>query len=787
MLERDHEQGYVSHQEYLRRRRGVLKDDYRVDFRSQPVSGYDFPRRVQVEQDYRYADLSRKEDEESIRRRKWAEERRLAEADEFRNKQAKELSWRKQTEVEELRRKLAQAEEDERRHREAADAAIRMRIAEEEARRHAEEEARKRHAEEEVRRRHAEDEVRRRYAEEEFRRRQAEEEARRIQAEEEIRRIQAEEEFRRKQAEEEDMKRRQAALDEINKKAEAEAQAKQIAEEEEARKQKADEFIVRETQDDLGGNIGKNVQFSPKRICVVCQRPRKKRCSKCKSVYYCSRECQVQHWHEGHKYECHTLQACGSPSSSEGGARKLSDLLSPRSSRSDVGSEEIVASSLSPTISPASSHDPPAITNSAPVSPLSGSLLKTSSTVSADGRRLKPKKVLFSYDDFVELFDFDIRFTPCGLFNLGNSCFANAVLQCLTYTQPLVAYLLRGDHRRYCRINNWCFMCSLEEHAFKVKQNRPFSPVDIVSQLKNISRDFSYGKQEDAHEFMSYAIHLMQSICLSEAGGGNAVDDSTQETTLIHQIYSGRLQSQVRCVDCRHQSNIYETMMDLAVEIQGNVGSLEDALRQFTAPEILDGENKYKCDRCDAYVVAQKQITIHEAPNILNITLKRFKAGKYGKLNKHVAFSEVLDMAPYMSADGDRAPLYTLYGVVVHVDVDESNATNYGHYICLVKNPNGDWFRVDDAKVTQVDIYAVTSQQAYILLYKRSNCRPMDSTENPHPQASVVSHDWYAASSYSDHSQPQQFPLHMYPLTYSTRTDRTDTINVPIGISSGYG
>lgn len=46
-------------------------------------------------------------------------------------------------------------------------------------------------------------------------------------------------------------------------------------------------------------------------------------------------------------------------------------------------------------------------------------------------------------------------------------------------------------------------MCSLQEHAVKVKQNSsPFSPVDIVSQLRNIGRGLSYGNQEDAHEFM---------------------------------------------------------------------------------------------------------------------------------------------------------------------------------------------------------------------------------------------------------------------------------------------
>lgn len=43
--------------------------------------------------------------------------------------------------------------------------------------------------------------------------------------------------------------------------------------------------------------------------------------------------------------------------------------------------------------------------------------------------------------------------------------------------------------------------------------------------------------------------------------------------------------------------------MDLAVEIQGCVESLEDALTQFTAPEWLDGENKYQCDRLVASIL----------------------------------------------------------------------------------------------------------------------------------------------------------------------------------------
>jgi hypothetical protein len=43
--------------------------------------------------------------------------------------------------------------------------------------------------------------------------------------------------------------------------------------------------------------------------CVLCHRPKSIlsnifKCSKCKKVYYCSKECQRVHWIEGHKYVC---------------------------------------------------------------------------------------------------------------------------------------------------------------------------------------------------------------------------------------------------------------------------------------------------------------------------------------------------------------------------------------------------------------------------------------------------------------------------------------------------
>ncbi|XP_076930097.1 ubiquitin carboxyl-terminal hydrolase 18-like isoform X2 [Bidens hawaiensis] len=351
--------------------------------------------------------------------------------------------------------------------------------------------------------------------------------------------------------------------------------------------------------------------------------------------------------------------------------------------------------------------------------------------LSGTGNSTQIKKILFPYDKFVELFNWNSKgFPPCGLMNCGNSCFANVVLQCLAYTRPLAAYLLEKGHRHECRRNDWCILCELQAHMERVRQsNHAFSPVNILSRLPNIGGNLGHGKQEDAHEFMRFVIDTMQLVCLDEYGGERYVHPSSQETTLIQHIFGGRLQSQVVCTKCNNVSNQFENMMDLTVEIQGDAASLEECLDQFTAKEWLDGDNKYRCDGCNDYVLAWKRLNIHMAPNILTIALKRFQSGRFGKLNKRVTFPESLDLSPYMSESADGSDKYKLYAVVVHLDM--LNASYFGHYICYTKDFSGNWYRIDDCKVDAVELDEVLSQEAYMLLYSRVSARQscLNSTE----------------------------------------------------------
>ncbi|RCV31529.1 hypothetical protein SETIT_6G185200v2 [Setaria italica] len=346
-------------------------------------------------------------------------------------------------------------------------------------------------------------------------------------------------------------------------------------------------------------------------------------------------------------------------------------------------------------------------------------------TASKVVRHYPSELTLFPYELFVKLYD-KVELHPFGLHNLGNSCYANAVLQCLMFTRPLTTYLLGGLHSKNCSKREWCFMCEFEKLIVEGKRRKTaLSPTGILSHLHDIGSSFGPGKQEDAHEFLRYAIDAMQSVCMKEARKGGALR-SAEETTLVQLIFGGYLRSKIKCSRCHISSEQCERMLDLTVEIDGDISSLDEALVRFTSTEVLDGENRYHCSRCKSYERAKKKLTIEEAPNVLTIALKRYQSGKFGKINKAIRFPETLNMVRYMNPEtDDRSPVYSLYAVVVHHDV--MNAAFSGHYVCYVKDTQGKWFKADDSQVKPVSLDNVMSKCAYMLLYARCSPRAPSS------------------------------------------------------------
>jgi uncharacterized UBP type Zn finger protein len=58
-----------------------------------------------------------------------------------------------------------------------------------------------------------------------------------------------------------------------------------------------------------------------------------------------------------------------------------------------------------------------------------------------------------------------------ALQNLGNTCFLNAVLQCITHTVPLAERICLAEHSQPCPSKCDDFVVFWEIYPFKVKKN----------------------------------------------------------------------------------------------------------------------------------------------------------------------------------------------------------------------------------------------------------------------------------------------------------------------------
>ncbi|KAH8097819.1 ubiquitinyl hydrolase [Aureococcus anophagefferens] len=349
-----------------------------------------------------------------------------------------------------------------------------------------------------------------------------------------------------------------------------------------------------------------------------------------------------------------------------------------------------------------------------------------------------------------------------GLRNEGNTCYLTCVLQALTYS-PSPGTCWRSRSATPAGFN---MMFELAPVRKVWSRNEMLSRCEPIAPLLSCTRHA--GRMEDAHECLTYVLAQLLEAC--GVGYDGPTDAAWERSTLVHDVFECTLGQAVVCGACGFHSKAHSVELALrlnatlglspeelakasakdespglgglaekspwknkaatraALRIGAAGGRREDTtpptdvvelLELFFASETIDG---YKCDECDQKSTCEKIAGFYQTPNALALYVDRVPAfgALFGKLNRKVAFDETLDLEPFLApgAPANADETYRLFGVVCHLDV--AGSTFFGHYICHVRDSNGEWWSLDDERVIPSDWDHVKDASPYLLFYARN-------------------------------------------------------------------
>ncbi|PIN11905.1 Ubiquitin-specific protease [Handroanthus impetiginosus] len=361
-----------------------------------------------------------------------------------------------------------------------------------------------------------------------------------------------------------------------------------------------------------------------------------------------------------------------------------------------------------------------------------------------------------------------------GLNNLGNTCFMNSVLQALLHAPPLRNYFLNDMHNHEsCRnssVGRLCLPCDMDVifSAVFSGEKTPYSPAKFLYSWWQHSENLASYEQQDAHEFF---ISMLDRIHEKLGKANPAVKENGDCQCIAHRVFSGLLRSDVTCTSCGFTSSTYDPCIDISLDLNTSTSfatdlaskpskpnetlvasSLAGCLDLFTRPEKMGSDQKLYCDNCHEKQDALKQMSIKNLPLVLCLHIKRFEHSPIRKMSRkidrHLQFPFSLDMRPYLSSsivkkrfgnrifsfegeESDVSTEFEVFAVVTHSGMLES-----GHYVTYLRLRN-QWYKCDDAWITEVDDEVVRAAQCYLIFYVQKvfhpkgsedlSCQPMSS------------------------------------------------------------
>lgn len=114
-------------------------------------------------------------------------------------------------------------------------------------------------------------------------------------------------------------------------------------------------------------------------------------------------------------------------------------------------------------------------------------------------------------------------------------------------------------------------------NEYENSNRRTVTPKNIVNTLKKSWKQYRFGRQEDAHEFL---VMFLQGILRASFGNLPKLTKKYEQLTMVYRIFAGKLRSQVKCLSCSYCSNSFEPFLALSLDVsKGN--TFEECIRQF--------------------------------------------------------------------------------------------------------------------------------------------------------------------------------------------------------------
>lgn len=374
--------------------------------------------------------------------------------------------------------------------------------------------------------------------------------------------------------------------------------------------------------------------------------------------------------------------------------------------------------------------------------------------------------------DYPVTFWGDMQIGVSGLKNLGNTCYMNAPIQCLSATVPFSRFFTDGRWKQAINFTNKMGSQGRLVQAFAKLLHEmwggdlPYlTPTDFRRSICQLNSQYIGSDQHDSQEFLSFlldGIHedlnrimVRDPITLTpeqEAELDRLPSPIASEKewrswkarndSLIVDFFQGQFRSRLQCLTCKKTSTTYNVFSILQLPIpqsRSSKVSIDRCLDALFNEETLEKDDAWDCPKCKVKRRASKTLSLARLPPILLIHLKRFEAnGRFSdKVDTFVEYPmKGLDLTNYMPAplppgadkselngglpmspDDPRTPLppyrYDLYGVTNHY----GNLSS-GHYTAYIASRGG-WMLCDDSSVKQCDPKQVVNQKAYVLFYKR--------------------------------------------------------------------